>query len=259
VFSVINLKILQMTRLPKLQKFTSQQIIDCNYEIPVAQRLIISLYDYTGEWAKPYVDAGYPVILWDLKCEGDIIGNWGTLFSDIENAIEAGYYPYGVLAAPPCTDFAVSGAKHFAKKDASIERCGHKDIADNTVDLHVMLVDCVQMLIDYVKQLTGYEFKFWVLENPVGRLETLMPHMKQFRKLLFNPCDFGDPYTKKTILWGEFDTDLKKTPVEPEFIIWAGKKFPKLFAGTGGKSEKSKAKRSTTPAGFAKAFFEANR
>jgi hypothetical protein len=76
--------------------------------------------------------------------------------------------------------------------------------------------------------------------------------------MLFNPCDYGDAYTKKTVLYGQFNADLKKNPIEPEYIVWGGKRFPKLFAGTGGKSERSKTIRSTTPAGFSKAFFEAN-
>lgn len=57
------------------------------------QRLIISLYDYTGEWARPYIDAGYPVMPWDKKHEGDIVKNRGRLIGEIENAIDAGYTP----------------------------------------------------------------------------------------------------------------------------------------------------------------------
>jgi hypothetical protein len=230
----------------------------------IEERLIVSLYDYTGEWAKPYVKAGYPVILWDGKKEGDIIRNWGFLISEIETAVENGYYPYGLLAAPPCYDFAVSGARWFELKDSSKERCGHKDIADNSVDLHILLVEIVFEFMHQVKHFTGHSFKFWALENPVGRIERLVPHLKQFRKLLFNPCDYGDPYTKKTILWGDFNADLKKTPVEPKFIEYKKKdgsitKFAPQFAKTGGKSEKTKAIRSATPKGFSNAFFEANR
>lgn len=213
-------------------------------------KLIVSLYDYTGEWAKPYVDAGYPVLLWDKKVEGDIFENWGCLIAAIENAIEAGYYPHGILAAPPCTDFASSGARHFAKKDASTERCGYNELADNTVDLHIMLVDAITLLLDNIEQLTGYKFSFWVFENPVGRLERLMPEMKKYRKMLFNPCDFGDPYTKKTILWGEFNADLTKTPVEST--------GSKMHLVSGWDKEKQKTIRSATPPGFAKAFFQAN-
>lgn len=229
----------------------------------IDSRLIISIYDYTGAWATPYIEAGYPVMLWDGKVEGDIIKHWGSLIEKVETAIDAGYYPYGLLAAPPCDDFAVSGSRWFSIKDASTKRCGDNDIAANTVDLHVLLVECVFLLIETIEQLTGFKLKFWSLENPVGRIERLIPHLKPYRKMLFNPCDYGDAYTKKTILWGEFNADLPGNPVEPIFIEYVKKdgsitKFAPQFAKTGGKSEKTKAIRSATPLGFARAFFLAN-
>lgn len=226
-------------------------------------RLIISIYDYTGQWAQPYIDAGYPVMLWDLKHEGDLIKNWQYFLGEIENAIEAGYYPYGLLAAPPCDDFAVSGARWFEAKDVSKQRCGYKDIAENTVDLHVLLVECIFEFMAQVKHHTGHGFKFWALENPVGRIERLVPDLKPFRKLLFNPCDYGDRYTKKTILWGDFNSNLEKSPVDPEYVTYVKKdgsitRFAPQFGRTGGESAKTKSIRSATPAGFAQAFFKAN-
>ena len=72
-------------------------------------------------------------------------------------------------------------------------------------------------------------------------------------RLTFNPCDFGDAYTKRTLLWGEF-TLPQKTPVEPVRVCSQGSWIQKL----GGKSARTKMLRSMTPAGFARAFFEAN-
>lgn len=223
-----------------------------------SEKLIVSLYDYTCGWVQPYIDAGYPVMPFDLKHEGDILQNWGWFLDNIIEAVEAGYYPYGLLSATPCTDFASSGVRHFEKKDASRERCGHKDYFENTVEMHIFLAELIFPLMEQVEKHTGHCFKFWALENPVGRIERLCPSLKPYRIMLFNPCDFGDPYTKKTVLWGDFNSNLVKNPVEPEFIIWGGKKYPKLFVGTGGKSEKTKSIRSATPAGFANAFFQAN-
>lgn len=219
-------------------------------------KLILSVFDYTGNWPAPYIQSGYATMLWDIKHEGCLVKNFGRLLEEIEIAIEHGYLPYGLIAAPPCTDFAGSGAQWWNEKDRS-----HVD--DNwfsdefgtpwrVTELSVFLVELVLELQ------ARYQWKFWVLENPVGRIEKLVPALKPFRSHAFNPCDYGDPYTKKTILWGEFNAALPKNPVEPEFIIWAGKKFPKIWAGTGGKSEKTKAKRSATPKGFANAFFLAN-
>lgn len=51
---------------------------------------------------------------------------------------------------------------------------------------------------------------------------------------------------------GWFNTDLKKTPVDPT----EGSKMHRLY---GGKSERTKMMRSITPMGFANAFYEANK
>lgn len=212
----------------------------------------MSIYDFTGAWVKPYIESGYPTMLWDYKKEGCILQHYDRLLSSIDQAIENGYMPYGLFSAVPCTEFAASGARHWAKKD--ITPAPDPYGPDWTVtDLGKALVE---ITLDLKQR---YAWAFWVLENPVGRMEKLVPEMKPYRKMWFNPCDYGDAYTKKTILWGDFNTGLAKNPVEPEFIIWGGQKFPKLFAGTGGKSEKTKTIRSTTPAGFAQSFYEANK
>jgi hypothetical protein len=210
------------------------------------QRLILSLYDYTGKWAEPYINAGYPVMLWDKKTEGDILEGLSWLIMQIE---ETGYNVYGILAAPPCTDFAVSGARWFKEKDKATK--GYEPF-DSTTELSIALVEIVMHLVDILKPI------FWVIENPVGRIETLVPSIKKHRKFSFDPCDFGDAYTKKTILWGEFNTNLKRNPVEPVMYECGGKKSSWIWAKLGGKSEKTKALRSVTPTGFANAFFEAN-
>ena len=85
---------------------------------------------------------------------------------------------------------------------------------------------------------------WWALENPVGKLVRWLGPPRMY----FNPCDYGDPYTKKTALWGRFNTPTRSpvVPVTPN---------PVHFAPPG--SDRA-ARRSVTPAGFARAFFEAN-
>jgi hypothetical protein len=224
-------------------------------------KLILSLYDYTGAWAKPYIDAGYAVQLWDKKVEGCILENFSWLCSIIEECIENGMELYGVLAAPPCDDAAVSGSRWWKGKDAALgeiidEYDNYRD-PWNSVDYTKAFTLIVLHLINL------YPPKFWVIENPVGRLEALVPELKPFRKMLFNPCDYGDPYTKKTILWGNFNSNLPRNPVEPEYVTYTKKngkitRFAPHFGRTGGKSAKTKTIRSTTPRGFANAFFQAN-
>ena len=88
-----------------------------------------------------------------------------------------------------------------------------------------------------------------MLENPVGRLRRWLGPPT----LMFNPCDYGDPYTKKTLLWGKFFPP-KQTKVAPVKVCAQGSWVQKL----GGSSERTKELRSMTPPGFAKAFFDAN-
>ncbi len=211
---------------------------------PEEKKLIVSIYDYTGQWVKPYVDAGYPVMLWDKKIEGDILEHLSWLLIQIE---ETGLEVYGLFFAPPCTDYSVSGAWTWPSKDKPT--IGFEPF-ESTTELSDALVLICFHLVDILKP-RG----FWVLENPVGRIEKRIPELQPFRSLLFNPCDYGDPYTKKTILWGEFNSNLKQTPVKPVKACAQGSWLQKL----GGKSEKTKALRSATPLGFAKAFFEANK
>lgn len=222
------------------------------------QCLIVSVFDYTGEWAKPYADAGYPVLLWDLKVEGCILQKFDTLTTQIDDAIEAGYFPYGLLAAPPCTDFSSAGAQYWSAKD--------KAIAADPYDPWTIseLSQALVLITMHLRDL--YPWTFWAIENPPGRMERLVPEIKPFRKLIFSPYNYGDPYTKKTILYGQFNDNLERNDVEPETVLIkaGGAKKPRqyrgshLWASTGGQSEKSRALRSKTAAGFAKAFFNSN-
>ena len=136
-------------------------------------------------------------------------------------------YPVrGVLAAPPCTEFAGSGARWWEDK-------GEGPLFDG-----LALVDaCCRIILMHRPQ-------WWVIENPVGRLNRWLGDPDY----IFNPSDYGDPYTKKTCLWGHFNAPFK-TPV----AAVDGSKLWRLPP-----SDDRANKRSATPNGFAKAFFEAN-
>lgn len=187
------------------------------------RKVILSLFDFTGNWSQPYREAGYCVIQIDIKLAMDVMK---LRISDLPPI-------HGVLAAVPCTDFACSGARWFAEKDA-----------DGRTAKSLALLDRTLEIIKAVKP------KWWVIENPVGRIATLRPSLGK-PVMYFQPYEFGDPYTKKTGLWGEFNTELERTPVEPT-------EGSKMWAKYGGKSERTKAARSQTPMGFAYAFFKAN-
>lgn len=191
----------------------------------MVKRVILDLCSGTGAWSKAYQDSKrYNVKLITLPDY------------DIRE-----YRPprrvHGILAAPPCTHFTNSGAQYWAEKDAD----------GRTLDDLEIVTGCLRIIIQCKP-------RFWALENPVGRLRKWMGKPR----IYFNPCDYGDPYTKKTCLWGNFNIP-EKSPVTPEFVIAAnGDRYSKIHWSTGGKSDKTKEVRSITPPGFAKAFMEAN-
>ena len=204
---------------------------------PINERLIISLYDYSGQWAQPYVDAGYPVILWDKKVEGDL---WSSDFFD-DVLMNYKDFVYGILAAPPCTHFTVSGAGHW------------KNIPDEVLSDSIFLVELVYVIKDQCPNV-----RFFALENPVGRLQTLVPDLG--KPWYFQPYWYGDLYSKKTGLWGRFNPPIRNCWEDVPFVTASnGDRYSPIHWSTGGKSEKTKTIRSTTPAGFARAFFDANR
>lgn len=182
-------------------------------------KIILDLCGGTGAWSKPYKETGYDVKVVTLP--EDV-----RLFKKIDNV-------YGILAAPPCDHFTGSGAQYWPEKD----------LDGRTLEALSILDACIRIIFTSMPV-------FWVLENPVGRLSRYIGKPRMY----FNPCDYGNPYTKKTCLWGKFNIP-KKNPVEPIKVCSQGSWLQKL----GGKSAKTKELRSVTPAGFAKAFYEANK
>lgn len=210
-----------------------------------SDKVVLSLFDLTGEWSKPWLEAGYQVYRFDIQDQwtmtneetgevinlGDVNNFSVEFFMDNFSSFAEGDV-HAILAACPCTDFASSGARHFKAKDAS----------GKTMD-SVQLVHQTLATIEYFRP------PIWALENPVGRIEKLtgLPPWR----LSFDPYMFGDPYTKKTLLWGRFNPDLPTAPVDPV----EGSKMHRMY---GGKSLATKNARSVTPEGFAYAFFQAN-
>jgi hypothetical protein len=189
------------------------------------QPAILSLFDYSGNWAEPYKQNGFDVSLIDIKYGIDILN---FTKEDLVNPNVV-----GILAAPPCTDFSGSGAQYWKAKDV-----------DGRTEASLRLVDKTLEIISWFPDLW-----FWVLENPVGRLPKLRPQLGS--PWYFQPYWYGDPWTKKTGLWGKFNKNLPKNEVLPDPNSWIMK--------LGGKSERTKELRSMTPKGFAQAFYEANK
>lgn len=234
---------------------------------------ILSFYDLTGVALEPWAENGYQCYAFDIqhpdfkeprvfpsggaihyiKADLHDVNTWHELLWKHQFKDDVAL----VMGWPVCTDLAVSGAKHWAKK---------AEVNPN------FQLDAVR----HAKRIA--EFANWIdapylIENPVGRLSTL------WRKpdIYFHPYQFGgylseaeavhptypdhiaprDAYFKKTGLWvGNGFVIPELRPVDPD----ARDKFgmSKQFAKLGGKSLKTKNIRSATPRGLAKAIFAAN-
>lgn len=218
-------------------------------------KVVLSIYDRTGVWSKPYAEAGYNVLNIDAATGGDIFEPGSDPLNILQIVEEKGWDIVGILTAPPCTSFSASGARWWANQhdlynpDKVEELYGRyaAKITDTPLDAAIMLASINEVLWSWAKE-NGHSMKFFALENPVGRIARKAGLPKP--RLSFHPNNFGDPYTKKTMLWGEFNTDLPTANVQPT--------KGSISEFTSGSSESGKKARSVTPEGFAYAFFMAN-
>ena len=217
-----------------------------------SRKVIYSLFNRTGAWSQPFKDAGYLVRTYDIRTGEDLMLFFPT--ADIEADKAAGLEIVGVLAAPPCTSFAVSGTrwwatKHDQENQEHLEKIyGYRasEHFKTPLEYAITLVNLTTAFIE----LAG-PTRFHVLENPVGRINTSLGLLPQ-PALTFHPAHFGDPYTKKTQLWGTFATDLPTAPVYPT----EGSMISEELRGD---DVQEQLQRSVTPEGFAYSFFMANR
>lgn len=183
---------------------------------------ILSLCDYSGSWSQPYVDAGYHVVRIDEQHDG----------ADVR-LLEFPGRVHGILAAPPCRVFCRPGARLWGE-------WGDDGLRDG-----LSVVDACLRLVAVCKP------GWWALENPPGRLHRFLGPPT----FSFHPCDFGDPTTKHTYLWGSFCEPVK-SPVAAEAYpshLPPGRRDPTSRVSSSWRNHRAK-----TPAGFARAFFEAN-
>jgi len=139
-----------------------------------------------------------------------------------------------IIAFPPCTHLAVSGAKHFAKK-----------IADGRQ----------QQGIDFFNLFTDVKCERVAIENPVGIMST------KYRKpdQIIQPYEYGHHSRKTTCLWLKGLPKLTPTNiVEPKLITYSnGKTFSADYMeAERSKPGESSVARSKTYQGIADAMAE---
>lgn len=190
------------------------------------KKLILDLCGGSGAWSQPYVDAGYEVINVTLP-DKDVLTWLPDNFAEV----------YGILSAPPCIMFSL--ARTTAKTPRDFKG------AMKTVSACLNIVwNC--------RSSPKNKLKFWALENPRGYLRQFLGKPP----LTFDPCDYGDAYTKKTDLWGYYKEPRKKrvelNDEQKARCSINSRVLPKTIKGLS-------ARRAITPPGFAQAFFKANK
>lgn len=153
--------------------------------------------------------------------------NW-HIQDDVINVIQSNHWDL-MIAFPPCTHLAVSGARHFEQKRLDGRQ---------------------QQGIDFFMAMVNAPIQHIAIENPVGIMSRIYRQPDQ----CIHPYFFGDPYSKKTCLWlknleplkhyrqGDqlnlYDTKPTITHTHKgEFVTFSsGKRMPKWYNSASGKN-----------------------
>lgn len=219
-----------------------------------SQKIIIDLCGGTGAWSRPYKEAGYDVRLITLpkydvsRVEFDTHGmDFERMDVHYRDSMTVLYEDvYGVLAAPPCTEFSL--AKNGSPTPRNLES-------------GLKVVEACERIIRHCQLHGG--LKFWAMENPLGLLRKFLGRPR----FTFKQWEFGDPGVKPTDIWGFFNEPRKTVTAMPDGITkryksgkvntlaWAAPQYPEYAHLNLDRA----ALRAITPPGFAQAFFKANK
>lgn len=209
--------------------------------------IVVSLFDFTTNMVKPWAEAGHECYCVDMQHKPGIRkrGDVYVCGYDLRRTDSLGWplpvdfpRPDILFAFPPCTDVAVSGARWMKTKGLGAA------------------INALQMFLVPIELSRVWNCPY-MIENPACTVSTYWrePDYK------FNPCDYGDPYTKETWLWtgngfvmppiiqpGDmFDAPtIAQGPIDTKRIHHAAPGPERANF------------RSETPMGFARAVFHAN-
>lgn len=105
-----------------------------------------------------------------------------------------------IIAHPPCTKTSNAGARHLYKGGKLNIRRYYEGLCGKALFLALWAADCERV----------------VIENPVPSRIFEFPAPTQ----IVQPYEYGDPYTKKTLLWLRGVPPLKPTRVVEPLATW---------------------------------------
>lgn len=129
--------------------------------------------EYSGRVREAFRKRGHDAWSVDLLPSED--NSPQHVIGDVFEMIDSGHWDL-MIAHPPCTHLAVSGAKHFARKRASGEQ---------------------QAALTFVARLLGCSVAKIALENPISIISSQIRKPDQ----IIQPWQFGHGETKATCLW----------------------------------------------------------
>lgn len=155
--------------------------------------------EYSGAVRDEFIRLGHDAMSCDLL-PTDVSGPHyeGDVFDIINDGWDM------MIAFPPCTHLALSGAMHFEKKRADGRQ---------------------QEGLDFVKKLMLAPIDKIAIENPMGIISS---HIRPYDQII-QPYEFGDSFQKSTCLWLKNLPLLVPTDIvaKGEFFEWTDKKTGK--------------------------------
>lgn len=157
--------------------------------------------EYSGRVRDAFRARGHLAFSCDVKmAEGD---NTWHIQGDVLNHLNQGWDL--IIAHPPCTHLAVSGARWFKDK---------KELQEDA--------------LWFVQQIMNAPVEKICIENPVSIISSRIRKPDQ----IIQPWMFGDSYQKTTCLWLKNLPKLVPTNIvdKGEFVIHGGKKIAKWYS-----------------------------
>jgi hypothetical protein len=186
--------------------------------------------EFSGTVRDAFKKLGHDAWSCDLE-PSETLGNHyqGNMFDIIDEGWDL------MIAHPPCTHLAVSGARHFAKKQADGRQ---------------------QQGIDFFMKVVSTNIPKVAVENPIGIMSSIYRKPNQ----IIQPWEYGHKTTKATCLWLKGLPLLKPTNIveKGEFVVFpSGKRMSKWYADSAKHSPKQREKiRNKTFQGIADAMAE---
>ena len=177
--------------------------------------------EYSGIVRDAFINKGHEAVSCDLLPSESNLGNHYQ--GDVTNILNDGWDM--MIAHPPCTYLAVSGARWFYHpEDKHLpyeERRPHP--------LHPNRKQLQEEALDFIKLLMKAPIEKIAIENPVGVISTKIRKPEQ----IIQPHMFGHSESKKTCLWLKNLQPLQPTNIveEEERVVYAsGRSMPRWYA-----------------------------